>query len=62
MLGGFAQFRTRAPVPALSPGRRNRTDLGLPAKIDVCENCDTRVATVTDEPNFGASMNNPEKK
>jgi mycofactocin system creatininase family protein len=33
----------------------------LRSKIDVCENCDTRVAIVTDEPNFGTSMNSPEK-
>jgi hypothetical protein len=37
-------------------------DVPLPAKIHVCENRDTRGATVTDEPNFGASMNSPEKK
>jgi hypothetical protein len=41
---------------------QNRADVRLPAKIDVCENCGARVATVTDEPTFGALMNNPEKK
>ncbi len=46
-------------LAALPPKWRDEL---LPAKIDVCENCDTRGATVTDEPNFGASMNSPEKK
>jgi hypothetical protein len=52
MLGGFALYIFG----------RIRADVRLPVNFDVCENCDTRVATVTDEPNFGASMNNPEKK
>jgi hypothetical protein len=34
---------------------------GRASAIDVGANCGTCVATVTDEPNFERSMNNPEK-
>ena len=64
--GGHPARQRRSPLPSIGLGRvdspvgdwrRSRCAGG----IDVGANCDTRVATVTDEPNFNRSVNSPEK-